>query len=68
MAALLIARFDGETAELTRAYDRAHALIMSQGGDFLRRVEASLRGRERRPLHHRRVGVRGAHPKPLAER
>jgi hypothetical protein len=32
MAALLIARFDGETAELTRAYDRAHALIMSRGG------------------------------------
>lgn len=29
---LLIARFDGDSAELSRAYDRAHALIMSQGG------------------------------------
>ena len=32
MAALLIARFDGDPDELTRAYDRAHALIMSRGG------------------------------------
>jgi hypothetical protein len=29
---MLIARFDGDVAELTRAYDRAHALIMSRGG------------------------------------
>jgi len=32
MAALLIARFDGDIDELTQAYDRAHALIMSSGG------------------------------------
>jgi hypothetical protein len=32
MAALLIARFDGDINELTQAYDRAHALIMSRGG------------------------------------
>ena len=32
MAALLIARFDGDPIELTRAYDRGHALIMSRGG------------------------------------
>lgn len=32
MAALLIARFDGDPTELTQAYDRAHALIMSRGG------------------------------------
>lgn len=32
MAALLIARFDGDATELTQAYDRAHALIMSRGG------------------------------------
>jgi hypothetical protein len=29
---MLIARFDGDVAELVRAYDRAHALIMSRGG------------------------------------
>ena len=32
MAALLIARFDGDINDLTQAYDRAHALIMSRGG------------------------------------
>lgn len=32
MAALLIARFDGDPTELTQAYNRAHALIMSRGG------------------------------------
>src|SRR5712691_1815112 len=32
MAALLIARFDGDINELTQAYDREHALIMSRGG------------------------------------
>lgn len=32
MAALLIARFDGDPAELAQAYDRAHELIMSRGG------------------------------------
>jgi hypothetical protein len=32
MAALLIARFDGEINELMQAYDRAHALVMSGGG------------------------------------
>src|SRR5216684_490852 len=32
MSALLIARFDGDVEELTRSYDRAHALIMSRGG------------------------------------
>lgn len=29
---MLIARFDGDVHELTAAYDRAHALIMSRGG------------------------------------
>jgi len=29
---MLIARFDGDVDELTKAYDRAHALIMSRGG------------------------------------
>jgi hypothetical protein len=29
---MLIARFDGDVPELMRAYDRAHALIMSRGG------------------------------------
>jgi hypothetical protein len=32
MAAMLIARFTGDVQELTAAYDRAHALIMSRGG------------------------------------
>lgn len=32
MPAVLIARFDGDVAELTRAYDRAHALVMERGG------------------------------------
>ena len=32
MPAMLIARFDGDVAQLTAAYDRAHALIMSRGG------------------------------------
>jgi len=32
MSPLLIARFDGDVEELTRSYDRAHALIMSRGG------------------------------------
>jgi hypothetical protein len=32
MPVLLIARFDGDVAELVRAYHRAHALIMSRGG------------------------------------
>ena len=32
MAVLLIARFSGDIAELTRAYDRAHAMIMAAGG------------------------------------
>ena len=32
MPVLLIARFDGDVPELTRAYDRAHALIGSRGG------------------------------------
>ncbi len=32
MAAVLIARFDGDVNELTQAYDRGHALIMSRGG------------------------------------
>jgi hypothetical protein len=32
MAVMLIARFDGDVNELTQAYDRAHALIMSRGG------------------------------------
>ena len=32
MAAMLIARFDGDVSALMQAYDRAHALIMSRGG------------------------------------
>ena len=32
MAAMLIARFDGDVEELKDAYDRAHALILSRGG------------------------------------
>ena len=32
MPAMLIARFDGDVAELTDAYDRAHALVMERGG------------------------------------
>lgn len=32
MAVMLIARFEGDVNELTQAYDRAHALIMSRGG------------------------------------
>jgi hypothetical protein len=32
MAVMLIARFDGDVRQLTQAYDRAHALIMSRGG------------------------------------
>jgi hypothetical protein len=32
MAALLIARFDGDSEELKQAYDRGHALIISRGG------------------------------------
>ena len=32
MAVMLIARFQGDVDELTQAYDRAHALIMSRGG------------------------------------
>jgi hypothetical protein len=32
MVAMLIARFHGDVEELSRAYDRAHALIMDRGG------------------------------------
>jgi hypothetical protein len=32
MRAVLIARFRGDVAELTRAYDRAHQVIMAGGG------------------------------------
>jgi hypothetical protein len=32
MAVMLIARFDGDVGELTAAYDRVHALVMSRGG------------------------------------
>ena len=32
MAVMLIARFDGDVKGLTKAYDRAHALIMERGG------------------------------------
>jgi hypothetical protein len=32
MAVMLIARFDGDVQEMSEAYDRAHALIMSRGG------------------------------------
>lgn len=32
MAMMLVARFEGDVGELTAAYDRAHALIMSRGG------------------------------------
>jgi hypothetical protein len=32
MVAMLIAKFAGDVQELTTAYDRAHALIMSRGG------------------------------------
>jgi hypothetical protein len=32
MAALLIARFDGDADKLTPAYDPAHTLIGSSGG------------------------------------
>jgi hypothetical protein len=32
MAVMLIVRFDGDVDQLRRAYDRAHALIMSRGG------------------------------------
>ena len=32
MAVVLIARFDGDVRQLTQAYDRAHAIIMSRGG------------------------------------
>ena len=29
---MMIARFDGDVKQLTEAYDRGHALIMSRGG------------------------------------
>jgi hypothetical protein len=29
---MLIARFEGDVAELSQAYDRAHHLVMSRGG------------------------------------
>lgn len=32
MAVMLIARFKGDVAKLTEAYDSAHALVMSRGG------------------------------------
>lgn len=32
MAVVLIARFEGDVHDLIRAYDSAHALIMSRGG------------------------------------
>ena len=32
MPVMLIARFDGDVAQLAQAYDRGHALIMSRGG------------------------------------
>ena len=37
IAVLLIARFSGDVAELTRAYDRAHEMIMVAGvsGGFI---------------------------------
>jgi hypothetical protein len=32
MAVMLIARFDGDVGQLRKAYDKAHALIMSRRG------------------------------------
>ncbi len=32
LAVMLIARFDGDVEQLTRAYDEAHRLIMESGG------------------------------------
>jgi hypothetical protein len=32
MAVVLIARFAGDVAQLTRAYDKAHRIIMQRGG------------------------------------
>ena len=32
MAVVLIARFPGDVAQLTRAYDEAHRIIMERGG------------------------------------
>jgi hypothetical protein len=32
LVVVLIARFDGDVRQLTQAYDRGHALIMSRGG------------------------------------
>ena len=32
MPVMLIARFEGDVVQLSRAYDRAHELVMSQGG------------------------------------
>jgi hypothetical protein len=42
VAVLLIARFSGDVAELTRAYDRAHAMIMAAGGAAVRRRPSAL--------------------------
>jgi hypothetical protein len=45
MAVMLIVRFDGDVDQLRRAYDRAHALIMSRGARPAPGIAPSLRDR-----------------------
>jgi hypothetical protein len=68
VAVLLIARFSGDVAELTRAYDRAHAMIMAAGGaGAVRRTAASLRDQPGRVVYRRCLAVGGTRPDTLAE-
>lgn len=68
MVAMLVARFRGDVDELTAAYDRAHELIMSQGGAV---PSGELRhhcATDDESLYIIGVGVRGPHPSEVVER
>jgi hypothetical protein len=68
MAALLIARFDGDMEDLSRSYDRGHALIMSRGGaTSFGELRHHCAVGDGALLHRGRVGFRGARAKPLVK-
>lgn len=62
---VLIARLDGDIAELSRAYDPARALIMSRGERSPAVNAPPLRNRRRLAVRHRCLGVRGARPQAM---
>jgi len=67
VAVLLIARFSGDVAELTRAYDRARNDHGGRRCRAVRRTAASLRDQPGRVVHRRCLAVGGTRLDTLAE-